>query len=166
MSRSLPVELVDSPTMPPQVVALPAHSFGTGSSAGPIGPESGPGPHPPSNAAANSHVALAAPPEFNPELLEEGLAGLQRQHLKLRAESIRQSEALERVRDRLEMICEATDRNRLAINSNAQEQQELLEGLKAFGSRVKAIAMVGVSLLLVGLLLELITFFHLQRVLP
>jgi chromosome segregation ATPase len=93
------------------------------------------------------------------EPLEEGLAGLQRQHLKLRAEVIAQSGSLKRVEDRLEMVCAATDRN-------AQEQQEILEDLKAFGSKVKAIVMVGIALLMVGLLLESTMYFHLKSVLP
>jgi len=165
MSKSQLVELTDTAT-PPQSVALPAHSFGPVSSADTIGAESGSTAlHPLGYGAVNGPIALSAPPQFDPETLEEGLAGLQRQHLKLRAESIKQSGSLERVRDRLEMMCEATDRNRLAINCNAQEQQELLEDLKALGSKVKVIAIVGVSLLVAGLLLELLMFFHMQGVL-
>jgi len=165
MSKSQLVEPIDTPTMP-QVVALPAHSFSPVSSTGANAAESGStGLQPLSNGAVNIPITPLAPPQFNPEILDEGLAGLQRQHLKLRAESIKQSSSLERVRDRLEMMCEATDRNRLAINCNAQEQQELLEDLKALGSKVKAIAIVGVSLLVAGLLLQLMMFFHMQHLL-
>ena len=165
MSESPFVELTDTST-PPQVVGLPAHSYGPVSSTGAIAAENGSTAlQPLGNGAVNVPVTPLAPPKLNPDILEEGLAGLQRQHLKLRAESIKQSSSLERVRDRLEMMCEATDRNRLAINSTAQEQLELLEDLKALGGKVKAIAIVGVSLLVAGFLLQLAMFLHMQGLL-
>jgi hypothetical protein len=102
-----------------------------------------------------------APPPQKVDLapLEEGLTKLQTQHLNLRDQVIEQNTALKRVEDQLEHVREATDRNTL-------EQQELLEDLKAFSGKIKIIAVVGISLLAVGFLLELAMFFHLQRVLP
>jgi len=91
--------------------------------------------------------------------LQESLTALQTQHHSLHEQVMEQNSALKRVEDRLEMVREATDRNTL-------EQQELLEDLKAFSSRVKFIAVIGIGLLGLGLVLELLMFFHLQRVLP
>jgi CMP-2-keto-3-deoxyoctulosonic acid synthetase len=56
-------------------------------------------------------------------------------------------------------VREATDRNTL-------EQQELLEDLRTFSNKIKVVAVIVVGLLAVGVLLNLIMFFHLQRVLP
>jgi hypothetical protein len=70
-----------------------------------------------------------------------------------------QNTSLKRVEDRLESVREATDRNTL-------EQQELLEDLRTFSNKIKVVAVIVVGLLAVGVLLNLIMFFHLQRVLP
>jgi len=91
--------------------------------------------------------------------LESNLAELQSQQRSLREQVMEQNASLKHVQDQLEMVREATDRNTL-------EQQELLEDLKSFSSKLKIIAIVGFSLLAVGFLLELLMFFHLQRVLP
>jgi len=108
--------------------------------------------------AARPRTQLA-PPKVDLGPLEEGLANLQAQHRGLREQMIAQDASLKRVEDRLEMVREATDRNTL-------EQQELLEDLKTLSGKVKTLAVVGISLLAVGFLLELMMFFHLQRVLP
>jgi hypothetical protein len=100
------------------------------------------------------------------EPLEEGLAGVQRQHLKLREEVIMQSGSLKRVEDGLQMVREATDRSREAADRNAQDQQKVLDDLKAFSIKVKTVAMVGISLLVVGLVLESTMYFHLKSLLP
>jgi hypothetical protein len=102
-----------------------------------------------------------APPPVKVDLapIEGSLAELKTQHGNLQEQVIEQNSALKRVEDRLEMVREATDRNTL-------EQQELLEDLKAFSGRVKIVAIALVSLLGIGLILELLMFFHLQRVLP
>jgi len=100
-----------------------------------------------------------APPPVDLGPIEDGLASLQAQHRGLREKVIEQNASLRRVEDRLEMVREATDRNTL-------EQQELLEDLKALGRKVKIVAAVGVTLLVVGFALELAMFLHLRRVLP
>ncbi|MGA3035534.1 MAG: hypothetical protein ABSD70_19800 [Terracidiphilus sp.] len=107
-----------------------------------------------------SHPQPAPPsPKVDLAPLQESLAEIQTQHRNLHEQVMEQNSALKRVEDRLEMVREATDRNTL-------EQQELLEDLKAFSSRVKIIAVVGIILLGFGLVLELLVFLHLQRVLP
>jgi hypothetical protein len=165
MSESQLLELIDSP-LASKVVARPSRAIGSPLSTDTTGSESSREEQLSGNSGINRLVTQAAPPEHNLEPIEEGLAGLQRQHLKLRAEVIMQNGSLKRVEDRLEMVRDATDRNREAIDRNAQEQQELLEDLKAFGSKVKTIAMVGITLLIVGLLLESTMYFHLKSVLP
>ena len=70
-----------------------------------------------------------------------------------------QNTSLKRVEDQLEMVREATDRNTL-------EQQELLEDLKAFGSKVKMVVIIALGLVAIGFILNLILFLHVQRVLP
>jgi hypothetical protein len=103
--------------------------------------------------------AAPTPPNVDLAPLEGGLAELQTQHRNLRDQVMEQNTSLKRVEDRLESVREATDRNTL-------EQQELIEDLKTFSSKIKVVAVVGIGLLAVGILLNLIMFFHLQRVLP
>ena len=91
--------------------------------------------------------------------LQEGLTELQMQHRDLREQVIEQNTSIKRVADQLELVREATDRNTL-------EQQELLEDLKAFSGKVKIVAIAGIGLLAAGFILEMLMFFHLQRVLP
>ncbi|MGB8029386.1 MAG: hypothetical protein WCF30_06940 [Terracidiphilus sp.] len=103
----------------------------------------------------------APPPAPKVDLapLETGLAELQTQHRGLREQVIEQNATLKRVEDQLEMVREATDRNTL-------EQQELLEDLKAFSGKVKVVAVIGIGVLIIGIVLNLILFLHIQRVLP
>ena len=91
--------------------------------------------------------------------IEDGLAELQTQHQNLRDQVTEQNNSLKRVEDQLEMVREATDRNTL-------EQQELLEDLKAFGNKVKIVAILALALVAVGFLMTLALFLHIQRVLP
>jgi len=91
--------------------------------------------------------------------LETSLAELQTEHRGLREQVTEQNASLKRVEDQLEMVREATDRNTL-------EQQELLEDLKAFSGRVKVVAVIGIGVLVIGIVLNLILFLHIQRVLP
>jgi hypothetical protein len=91
--------------------------------------------------------------------IQQGLTELQAQQHSLREQVIEQNTSIKRVEDQLQHVREATDRNTL-------EQQELLEDLKAFSGKVKIIAVVGISLLAAGFILEMLMFFHLQRVLP
>jgi hypothetical protein len=99
------------------------------------------------------------PPTVNLTPFQEGLAELQTQHRGLRDQVMEQNASLKRVEDQLEMVREATDRNTL-------EQQELLEDLKIFSGKVKVIAAIGIGVLVIGVVLNLILFLHIQRVLP
>jgi hypothetical protein len=106
------------------------------------------------------HPQQQAPaPKVDLVPLQEGLTELQVQHRSLREQVIEHNTSIKRVADQLEMVREATDRNTL-------EQQELLEDLKAFSGKVKIVAIVGMGLLAAGFILEMLMFFHLQRVLP
>jgi hypothetical protein len=109
--------------------------------------------------APRPHPQPTPPPKVDLAPLEANLTELQTQHRTLSERVMEQNTSLKRVEDRLEMVREATDRNTL-------EQQELLEDLKAFSGKLKVIAVVGIGLLAAGFILELMMFFHLQRVLP
>ncbi len=103
--------------------------------------------------------APAPPPKVDLAPVEDSLAELQTQHRNLRDQVMEQNNSLKRVEDQLEMVREATDRNTL-------EQQELLEDLKTFGNKVKAVAFIALGLVAIGFLLNLMLFLHIQRVLP
>ena len=108
---------------------------------------------------SRSHAPAPPQPKVDLAALEGGLAELQTQHRNLREQVIEQNASLKRVEDSLGMVREATDRNTL-------EQQELLEELKAFTRKVKIGAVVIAALLLMGAVLNLILFLHIERVLP
>jgi hypothetical protein len=114
-----------------------------------------------SNMLAPHPHPQAPPPSAKLDLvpIEDGLAELQTQHQNLRDQVMEQNNSLKRVEDQLEMVREATDRNTL-------EQQELLEDLKAFGNKVKIIAIIALALVAVGFFMTLALFLHIQRVLP
>jgi hypothetical protein len=103
----------------------------------------------------------APPPAPKVDLapLESSLTELQTQHRGLRDQVIEQNATLKRVEDQLEFVREATDRNTL-------EQQELLEDLKLFSRKVKIFAAIGIAMLVIGIVLNLLLFLHIQRVLP
>ena len=103
----------------------------------------------------------APPPAPKVDLapLESSLAELQTEHRGLREQVVEQNASLKRVEDQLEMVREATDRNTL-------EQQELLEDLKTFSNKVRVIAVIGIGVLVIGVVLNVILFLHIQRVLP
>ncbi len=103
----------------------------------------------------------APPPAPKVDLapLESSLTELQTQHRGLRDQVIEQNATLKRVEDQLEFVREATDRNTL-------EQQELLEDLKLFSRKVKIFAAIGIGMLVIGIVLNLLLFLHIQRVLP
>jgi hypothetical protein len=103
----------------------------------------------------------APPPAPKVDLapLESSLTELQTLHRGLRDQVIEQHATLKRVEDQLEFVREATDRNTL-------EQQELLEDLKLFSRKVKIFAAIGIGLLVIGIVLNLLLFLHIQRVLP
>jgi hypothetical protein len=112
-----------------------------------------------SNVLAPRPQAPPPPPKVDLAPLESGVAELQTQHRGLREQVIEQNASLKRVEDQLEMVQEATDRNTLV-------QQELLEDLRSFSSKVKVVAIVGISVLAIGVVLNLILFMHIERVLP
>ena len=105
-------------------------------------------PHPPAPA-----------PVVNLEPIEDNLIALKSQQRELRNQVVEQNSALKRVEDQLEMVREATDRNTL-------EQQELMEDLKAVGSKVNVVAGVALLLLAVSILLNVLLYLHISRVLP
>ena len=112
-----------------------------------------------SRVSSSSHHQAAPPAKVDPAPLEDGLTQLRTQHRDLRDQVVEQNAALKRVEDQLEMVREATDRNTL-------EQQELLEDLKIFSNKVKVVAVLAIGLLAISFLINLILFFHIQRVLP
>jgi len=112
-----------------------------------------------SNVLTPRPQAPPLPPKVDLAPLESSLAELQTQHRGLREQVMEQNASLKRVEDQLEMVREATDRNTL-------EQQELLEDLKIFSGKVKVVAVIGIGVLVIGFLLNLILFLHIQRVLP
>lgn len=122
-----------------------------------------------SNMLAPHHPAQPArPPAQQADLapIQDGLAGLQTQQAELqtqqrdlRTQLVEQNSSLKRVEDHLEMVREATDRNTL-------EQQELMEDLKAVGSKVNLFALIALGLLAVSLLINVVLYLHILRVLP
>jgi hypothetical protein len=114
-------------------------------------------------AVANVLAPRPAPPAPAPKIdlapLDDGLSQLQTQHRNLREQVMEQNTSLKRVEDQLEMVREATDRNTL-------EQQELMEDLRAFSGKVKAAAWLVGALLVIGFVLNLMLYLHIQRVLP
>lgn len=112
-----------------------------------------------SNLIAPRPQAPAPPPKVDLTPLEDSLTELHTQHNSLREQVMEQNNTLKRVEDQLEMVREATDRNTL-------EQQELLEDMKSYSGKLKIVVGVGIGLLVIGILLNLILFLHIQRVLP
>ena len=91
--------------------------------------------------------------------IEDGLAELRSQQHGLRVQVTEQNTSLKRVEDQLEMVREATDRNTL-------EQQELLEDLKAYGTKIKIIAIIALVLAAAGVVMTLTLYLHMKKVLP
>jgi hypothetical protein len=112
-----------------------------------------------SNVLAPRPQAPPPPPKVDLTPFQDSLAELQTQHRGLRDQVMEQNASLKRVEDQLEMVREATDRNTL-------EQQELLEDLKIFSGKVRVVAVIGIGVLVIGFVLNLILFLHIQRVLP
>jgi hypothetical protein len=112
-------------------------------------------------AVANLLAARPHPPAPRVDLepIEHSLSELQLQQHDLKDQLVDQNASLKRVEDHLEMVREATDRNTL-------EQQELIEDLKAMGSRVNLFALSFLVLLVLSILLNIALFLHISRVLP
>jgi hypothetical protein len=110
-----------------------------------------PGHHPPPPAPVQHvHVDL--------EPVERGLAEVRTSHRELRNQVVEHSTALKRVEDHLERVREATDRNTL-------EQQELVEDLRAVGSRVSTLAIIGLVLLTISVGVNIFFLVQLQHIL-
>ncbi len=108
-----------------------------------------------------THVHPAPPPpqvHVDLEPVERGLAEVRNSHRELRNQVAEHAASFKRVEDQLEHVREATDRNTL-------EQQELVEDLRAVGSRVSTFAIVGLVLLLLSLGLNIFLIFQLQHIL-
>ncbi len=115
--------------------------------------------HPPPPPAPTTALAPPAPARVDLGPLKENIAELQVMHVELREQLVDQSHSLKRVEDHLELVREATDRNTLV-------QQELLEDLKAMGSKVNVVAAIAIGLLAISLLVNMALYMHIQRVLP
>ncbi|MFP5250575.1 MAG: hypothetical protein ACLGP3_12200, partial [Acidobacteriota bacterium] len=98
-------------------------------------------------------------PQINLAPLEESVAELQSQQGEFHHLLADQNTSLKRVEDQLEMVREATDRNTL-------EQQELMEDLRAVGTKVNWFALAALALLLSSVILNVILYLHIQHVLP
>lgn len=92
------------------------------------------------------------------EPVERGLAEVRTSNRELKTQIQEQGTSLKRVEDQLERVREATDRNTL-------EQQELVEDLRAVGTRISTMAIVGLVLLLVSLGLNVYFLVQLQHIL-
>ncbi len=114
---------------------------------------------PPPPPAPTTALAPPAPARVDLGPLKENIAELQVMHVELREKIVEQNQSLKRVKDHLELVREATDRNTL-------EQQELLEDLKAMGSKVNIVAAIAIGLLAISLLVNMALYMHIQRVLP
>jgi len=108
--------------------------------------------------APQHHPAPPPPVQVDLEPVERGLAEVRNSNRELRTQVQEQGTTLKRVEDQLERVREATDRNTL-------EQQELVEDLRAVGSRISTFAAIGVILLLVSLALNGYLIFQLQHIL-
>jgi hypothetical protein len=101
------------------------------------------------------------PPTVSVDLtpVHHQLSELQEQQNELRSAVQDQTTGMKRVEDQLEMVREATDRNTL-------EQQELIEDLKAMGSKVNLVAAGLSALLLLSVIMNLVLYLYVKKVLP
>lgn len=114
-------------------------------------------------ATAVASVLAQRPPSPAPQIdlapLEKSVAELKSQQGEFHHLLADQNTSLKRVEDQLEMVREATDRNTL-------EQQELMEDLRAVGTKVNWFALAALALLLSSVILNVILYLHIQHVLP
>jgi hypothetical protein len=114
---------------------------------------------PPAPAALPAAPEPPAPARVDLTPIKESITELQTLHKDLRVQIVEQNNSLKRVEDHLELVREATDRN-------TREQQELLDDLKAMGSKVNVVAAIAIGLLAISLLVNMALYLHIQRVLP
>ena len=91
--------------------------------------------------------------------IENQLTEMQLLQHDVRGKIVEHQTAMRRVEDQLEMVKEATDRNTM-------EQQELMEDLRAIGSKVNLFAAMLLGLLILSLALNFLLFMHIRQVLP
>jgi hypothetical protein len=114
-----------------------------------------------SNLMAPRPQTIPAPPPPPPvdlAPLESGLTRLQLQHRELRDQVVEQNTSLKKVEDQLQHVREATDRNTL-------EQQELLEDLKAVGTKVNIFAYIALVFLGLSVALNIVLYVQIRHVL-
>ena len=107
---------------------------------------------------APQHHPAPPPVQVDLEPVERGLAEVRNSNRELRTQVAEQGVTLKRVEDQLDRVREATDRNTL-------EQQELVEDLRAVGSRIGTFAIIGLTLLLISLGLNGYLIYQLQHIL-
>ena len=112
--------------------------------------------------AAVSNLLTTRPPspakvDLTP--IENQLTEMQLLQHDVRAKMAEHHMTLKRVEDQLEMVKEATDRNTM-------EQQELMEDLRAMGSKVNLFAAMLIGLLVLSVVLNFLLFMHIKQVLP
>ena len=91
------------------------------------------------------------------EPVERGMTELRTSHRELKTQVAEQGTTLKRVEDQLERVREATDRNTL-------EQQELVEDVRAVGTRVSRFIVIGVLLLALSVGLNVYLLVQLQHI--
>jgi hypothetical protein len=99
------------------------------------------------------------PPPVNLEPLQEDLAELQAQHRDLRNRILEQKSQLKRVEDQLETVRETADRN-------AQEQQDILDDLKAVRKKVNVFAALALTLLILSVAANVVLYLHIVHLIP
>lgn len=104
---------------------------------------------------AHPSAPPAAPVDLEP--VERGLTELRTSNRELRTQVAEQGTTLKRVEDQLERVREATDRNTL-------EQQELVEDVRAVGTRVSRFIVVGVILLAISVGLNIYLLLQIQHI--
>jgi hypothetical protein len=109
-------------------------------------------------ALINPQPHAPAPVQVDMEPVERGLAEVRNSNRELKTQVQEQGTTLKRVEDQLERVREATDRNTL-------EQQELVEDLRAVGSRISTFAIIGIALLVISLGLNVYFLIELQHIL-
>ncbi len=100
-----------------------------------------------------------APAKVDLAPIENQLTEMQLLQHDVRSKVAEHHMTLKRVEDQLEMVKEATDRNTM-------EQQELMEDLRAMGSKVNLFAAMLIGLLVLSVLLNFLLFMHIKQVLP
>jgi hypothetical protein len=103
-------------------------------------------------------IAVAAKPQVDLSAITSGLSVLKTQQNELREQVVEQNATLMQIAGRLEQVREATHRN-------IQEQKELIEDLKAVGSRINLVAVMGLSLLAISVAVELLLYLRIVKVL-